>query len=304
VAADNVTQQVLVFVAAAGGPRWERKMMKSTGLRWRGLLLASGAVGMVLGILGEGAAATPPPQSNQSADAKATHEQIMAGWAGGVWDVQGGYSLLGFAGEEDYHDLSKAPPNPAPLTPAAQAAYNKARKSAAAGTDTVDNLDCYHGLPVIAYSFYFEILPTKNRLTTLHFDTEIRRIYLDGRPHPKEFPLPQHTGHSIAHWEGNTLVIDTVNLMPNLYIEPGLAHSDQLHMIERWTPVSKDRINAEITLIDPKTFTRPWTVSRYFTRSYPQDQELSFLDYACENNKYIMKDGKMTLIGPDGKPLN
>jgi hypothetical protein len=277
--------------------------------RWglRGLLLALGAAALVQGACSQGTpVASSPQEVKQSAAATTTHEQIMAGWAGGVWTVEGdnSYSLLGFKGEEDYHDLSKPPPNPAPLTPAAKAAYEKARKSASEGSDTVDNLDCYHGLPSIASMFYFEIIPSKSRLTTIHFDTEIRRIWIDGRPHPKDFPVPQHTGHSIAHWEGDTLVIDTVNMMPNLYIEPGLAHSDQLRLVERWTPVSKDRIKNEITFNDPKTFTRPWTVVRYFTRSYPKDQELAFLDYECENNKYIMKDGKITFIGPNGKPLN
>jgi hypothetical protein len=278
-------------------------MKKSVGSLWSGVLLAVCATCLIDGASAQGGAAATP-KGEQSASVKTKNEKTMLGWAGGVWNVEGSYSVLGFESEDDYHNLSKAPPNPAPLTPAAQASYDKARKSASEGRDTVDNLDCYHGLPVLAYLFYFEILPTKNRLTTIHFDTEIRRIWLDGRSHPKDFPVPQHTGHSIAHWEGNTLVIDTVNMMPNLYIEPGLAHSDQLRLVEHWTPVSKDRIKAEITFIDPVTFTKPWTVVRYYTRSYPEDQELAFLDYACDNNKYIMKDGKITFIGPDGKPMN
>jgi hypothetical protein len=281
-------------------------MATSSERRWalRGLLLATGAAALIHGASGQTASVAPSAQATQAAPARATHEQVMAGWAGGIWTAEGGYSLLGFAGEDEYHDLRKPPPNPAPLTPAAKAAYEKARKSASAGSDTVDNLDCYHGLPSIASMFYFEIIPSKNRLTTIHFDTEIRRIWMDGRPHPKDFPVPQHTGHSIAHWEGDTLVIDTVNMMPNLYIEPGLGHSDQLRLVERWTPISRDRIKTEITFIDPKTFTKPWTVIRYYTRSYPDDQELAFLDYECENNKYVMKDGKITFIGPNGKPLN
>ncbi len=90
-----------------------------------------------------------------------------------------------------------------------------------------------------------------------------RVIYLDERPHPEGLDN-SYMGHSIGHWEGDTLVIDTVGLNDETWIAGGfdapkyaLIHSDQLHVTERWTR-NGNQITVETTLRDPVMFTEPW----------------------------------------------
>jgi len=67
-------------------------------------------------------------------------------------------------------------------------------------------------------------------------------------------------GHSIGKWDGDTLVIDTVNLKDrNLLDGQGHVHSDALHIVERLKRVAADTLEDEITFDDPKAYTKPWT---------------------------------------------
>lgn len=91
-----------------------------------------------------------------------------------------------------------------------------------------------------------------------YFD-EFRIIPIDGRGHPDDIN-PTYKGDSVGHWEGNTLVVDVVNFKPGGWIASGVVHSDQLHMTERYTRVDRDQLNYEVTIEDPKIFTKPWTL--------------------------------------------
>jgi hypothetical protein len=87
-----------------------------------------------------------------------------------------------------------------------------------------------------------------------------RIIYTDGRPHPKDLDT-SYMGHSIGHWEGDTLVIDTVGLNDETWL--GRAkyqeiHSDKEHVIERWTRTG-DVLSRTVTVEDPVMFSKPWT---------------------------------------------
>jgi hypothetical protein len=93
-----------------------------------------------------------------------------------------------------------------------------------------------------------------------------RIIYTDGRPHPKDLD-PSYYGHSIGHWEGDTLVVDVVGLNDETWLGSGtvgpklaMMHSDQLHVVERWTRVG-DVLNYEATVEDPVMFTKPWVMT-------------------------------------------
>ncbi len=87
-----------------------------------------------------------------------------------------------------------------------------------------------------------------------------RIIYTDGRQHPKDLDT-SYMGHSIGHWEGDTLVIDTVGLNDETWL--GRAkyqnmHSDKIHVVERWTR-NGDALSRTVTVEDPVMFTKPWT---------------------------------------------
>ena len=85
-----------------------------------------------------------------------------------------------------------------------------------------------------------------------------RVIYLDGSPHPPE-SLKLFMGDSRGRWEGNTLVVDVANNNNLTWFDVvGSFHSDALHLVERFTIVDANTMNYEVTIEDPKVYTRPW----------------------------------------------
>jgi len=114
-------------------------------------------------------------------------------------------------------------------------------------------------------AFPFEIIQSPKRvLIMFERDHEIRQIWTDGREHPKDFGH-NWMGHSIGHWEADTLVADTVGLNDLAWLDnAGHVHSDELHLVERLRRVEPGKLRLDITFDDPKAFTQPWTAFRYF----------------------------------------
>lgn len=111
-----------------------------------------------------------------------------------------------------------------------------------------------------------------------------RVISLDGRPHPPA-SAKFYLGDSRGHWEGNTLVVETTNFVPgSLQPNLGTITSDMLKMTERITRVDAHSLKREITIEDPKTWTRPWTVLVEMTRG--QDSRHMIFDSACHEGNY------------------
>ncbi len=111
---------------------------------------------------------------------------------------------------------------------------------------------------------------------TLIFNTyrDLRHVYTDGRPHPaEEDRWPTTWGDSIGHWEGDTLVIDTVSVRePDKYFGIVAPLSDQAHYTERLRQVSPDRIEGEMTIEDPVTLSAPWVVKLTYKRAEEFDR--------------------------------
>jgi hypothetical protein len=114
-------------------------------------------------------------------------------------------------------------------------------------------------------SFPFEIIQSQKRvLIMFERNHEIRQIWIDGRDHPKDFGH-NWMGHSVGHFEGNTLVADTVGLNDLTWLDhAGHVHSDQLHLIEKLDRPAPDKLVLHITFDDPKTFTKQWTAVKNF----------------------------------------
>lgn len=92
-----------------------------------------------------------------------------------------------------------------------------------------------------------------------------RQLFLDGRGHPADLDQTW-MGDSIAHWEDDTLVVDTIGFNDKTWLNgQGVPHSDALHVIERYRRPDLGHIEVEITLDDPKAFTKPHTFKRGFT---------------------------------------
>jgi hypothetical protein len=116
-----------------------------------------------------------------------------------------------------------------------------------------------------------EILFTPGRVTLLGESdgNRLRRIYTDGRGHPDD-PDPTFHGHSIGHWEGDTLVVDTVGVAPEAYLAigeaVGLPNNGDLHVVERIHLSAPDTLADELEITAPKILTGPWKTTRLFQR--------------------------------------
>jgi hypothetical protein len=119
---------------------------------------------------------------------------------------------------------------------------------------------------------------------------QTRVFYTDGRPHPNP-DMVFFGGHSTGHWEGNDLVVDTMNLDGRAYYGVGntfAPYSRQLHITERFTVVSDKLIAFVMTYEDPKTFTRPVKVAGYL---YPNDEDEELTpEFTCHEGSYSMED--------------
>jgi hypothetical protein len=130
---------------------------------------------------------------------------------------------------------------------------------------------------------YYAIVQTPSHVVLfLEAIHEARIVSLDGRPHlPASVRLWQ--GDSRGRWEGKSLVVDTTNFSTR---NDFMGSSDQLHLVERLTLVAQDRIDYQLTMDDPTTWTRPWTAVIRLKRSPAR-----LYEYAChEGNFEIMRD--------------
>jgi len=116
---------------------------------------------------------------------------------------------------------------------------------------------------------------------------ETRVIPLDGRPHVGS-KIRQYLGDSRGHWEGTTLVVETTNFNGKVGMTRNgntLPTSQDLKIVERFERVNQTTLQYTATVTDPKTWTRPWTVSLPLTL-HPEYQ---FFEYACHEGNYAMK---------------
>jgi hypothetical protein len=140
---------------------------------------------------------------------------------------------------------------------------------------------CYlPGIPRATYMGHpFQIVQTPRRVTMLYeYVHAYRHIPLNSEhPHgPIEFWL----GDSRGRWDGDTLVVDVVHFTPDTWFDrAGNFHSEALHVVERYTPVSRDVLQYEVTIEDPKVFTRPWKMSMPLYRRLERNAQL--LEFEC-----------------------
>lgn len=145
---------------------------------------------------------------------------------------------------------------------------------------------CYPpGLPrIYLHPKPIEIVQLPDEVVMLfEYDRIVRHIYTDGRPHEEFLDPPLWMGDSIGRWEGDTLVIDTIGFNDRTWLDRvGHPHSNALHLVERMRRTSHDVLTDEITIEDPKAYTKSWTVGTTF-----QLEAKSALDWegVCEMEK-------------------
>jgi len=168
---------------------------------------------------------------------------------------------------------------PLPLQPWAQKAAEENHKN-----DDVDDPEAKclpSGVPRIS-PYPMKIVQTAD-LVVMLFEGNVhsyRQFFLDGRPHDKTLDA-SFMGDSVAHWDGDTLVVDTVNFNDRTWISSSSAapHTDQLHVIERYRRPDLGHIEIDITLEDPGALTKPHT----FKRSHTLDTAWEIHEYVCND---------------------
>jgi len=194
------------------------------------------------------------------------------------------------------------PVEPLPFTPAGLAAFN----------DVWNHIDptskcVFPGVPRVNTSPYpMQIVQLQDKVIFLYeYMHNFRVIYTDGRAHPADRE-PSLLGDSIGRWDGDTLIIETINLTDRTWLDDhGNRHSDALKVTERWRRISANQLSYQETLEDPKFYTKPWTVGWVMPLA-PKDWVV--MEYACTDNNKDMTDGHLQ-PGPldgslrDGSPI-
>ncbi|HSC13776.1 MAG TPA: hypothetical protein VLI71_01615 [Gammaproteobacteria bacterium] len=154
------------------------------------------------------------------------------------------------------------------------------------------------GIPrsVMLGLFPQQFVQTSTQLVILYEYMSTFRVIPFGTAHPDDL-LPSYMGNSVAHWDGDTLVVDVVGFNDKTWLAgTGTFHSDALHIVERYTRVSKDRIDYEVTMEDPNVLTKPWVLrSSLMLREGTRLQE-----YVCaENNLDLERYEQLLRNGVD-----
>jgi hypothetical protein len=176
----------------------------------------------------------------------------------GVWVLEGHQGQFGRINAL----LLKGEP---PFQPSTEKQYRETQKDVDRKEDPDSNC-LLPGVPRIWISRYpFEIVHARGEVLILHeYRNAVRRIFLDGRGHPSDL-VPSYMGHSVGKWEGDTLVVDSTGFTDDTWLDHlGLPHSDALHVVERIRRVKRDALEVEITIDDPKAYSKPWSSLRRF----------------------------------------
>jgi hypothetical protein len=170
---------------------------------------------------------------------------------------------------------------------------------------------CSFGYPalMIESPLMFEILPTPKETALIFSSREIRHVYTDGRDHPGKDDLwPTAWGDSVGHWEGDTLVIDTIAVKSAFPGREGISVnafggieemqtvallSPDAHFVERIRMLDQDHLENRITIVDPKNLTEPWRLRRTYQR-VTHIHRMVYEDCEGEERNPIV-DGKFTL---------
>jgi hypothetical protein len=185
-----------------------------------------------------------------------------------------------------------APPGTAPAaTPKLKGEYLARREAFVAevrANDGVTKRDRSYcsppGLPRIMrlaqYPYEFIFAPGR---VTINQEAwmQTRTVWTDGRAH-EEDPDPGFMGDSIGHWEGDTLVVDTIGISGALEIDTGWPHSDRFHLIERihLDPADPDVLVNEMRMEDPDALAEPYEI----TTRYRRDRYGALLEFQCSEN--------------------
>jgi hypothetical protein len=190
----------------------------------------------------------------------------------GIWLTRGGYTG-NIAKDLKSGELS--------FQPWAEALYKQRVETN--GKDDPQAYCVLSGVPrehVVPYPF--KILNTSGMVVILYEALHsYRQIFMDGRPLPKD-PNPTWMGYSTGHWDGDTLVVESAGFVDNNWLDNnGHPGTEALHLTERFRRRDYGHIDLQLTIDDPKAYTKPWNVNLELTLM--PDTEL--IEYVCSENE-------------------
>jgi hypothetical protein len=203
-------------------------------------------------------------QTKKSSDAPAASGTFDPHDLSGVWSQEHPRNMPVVERYWNYEFNKEEPP----MTAWGQVQFNAAKSSFGQHTHPLaeTNDPLYHdctppGLPrVYLHPFPMEIVQMPGEILILfEYDSMRHPIYTDGRTHDEALG-PQWMGDAIGHWEGDTLVVDTTNFNDKTWIDRvGHPHTADLHLVERIKRTDRTHLVDDITVDDPKAYTKPWT---------------------------------------------
>lgn len=214
-----------------------------------------------------------------------------------VPDITGSWDRLGFGARVTEEQRKFLPPpgggGQPPLKPEArqewQARVQAAREADAKGQPLATNATAClpEGMPaMMGATFPIEILQSRGQVTIIEEAyTQVRRILLDRPQKALEDVEPGFYGHSVGRWEGDTLVVNTIGVKENVRFQ-NAPHSPNMRITERIHLVAPDILWDEVTIDDPATLDKPWTV----TYAYRRNPNYTLLEYVCEDNREYADD--------------
>jgi len=183
---------------------------------------------------------------------------------------------LHMRGESERFD----PPAGFKLTPEAQKHYDAAQKAIADGKIYKNDIGlCWPaGVPIMMTRVWpIDMIQMPTSIFMIQeLMNSLRVVYMDGRPHTDpDIAVRSFNGESIGHWEGDTLVIDTINFVDDhhwIHDRSGIPGSDALHIVERIRMQNNgNRLEVEYTLTDPKVFVGDWKMTKHWDRVTDRD---------------------------------
>jgi hypothetical protein len=140
----------------------------------------------------------------------------------------------------------------------------------------------------------FFVQSPKEILITYSGDQQVRRVWMNV-PH-SEHPKPSWYGESVGHYEGDTLVIDTIALDARTFLDNyRTPHTEKLHVTERWKTIDNgNSLEVAMTIEDPDTFNQPWQVISRLRRVAPKDIAVlapdTLAEQVCAENNQVLFD--------------
>lgn len=234
-----------------------------------------------------------------------SHQEMIERFAklpdwSGMWFGEGGATPL------DANRPRGTNRNFPPYKPAWEAAYSEFVKKVVETDEYIDPLTLGYGrgmpgMMAPARAMQFVVRP--EQVWIMHERPDLRFIYTDGRDHPEpDLLIPTMEGHSIGHWEGDTLVVHTVGIQPGIPADrTGMAFSAEMQITERMRLINPNTLEVHFTIEDPIAFTKPWIIVRRYHRQLDSSKALYMANVnSLENQRNPIVDGSNSIsLGVD-----